>query len=431
MTALDIFEPANERERDFLTRARPRGVRPEIPAAIPSSNVFGSPSQYGSIPLPLMSTQTVLGLPAANRAKHLISNAVAQMSPLDMWTPDGYVADTRPSILARPNSVYQAFDFMQMSVEQAIMHGNCLALLADFDTSGYPQQLAPVPFGFWFAYIDGAGYWVYNIGGELYSRDEVFHVRANAAPNQVMGIGVVAQFRRALGQALDEQNFAADTYRSGAVPAGVITDLVHTDIDPAQADAVTELWLTNHAGGRAPAFLPKTMKFEPLSWSPRDLQFLQSQQFTVAEMAYMFNMDPTDLGASLAGQSMTYANIEQREQARITDTYAEWMRRFEEEFSDCLPGGNSAKFDPDRLLRTDSKTLAEVEQVEIANETLTPAEARKRRGRRPLPKPPAAPAVPGVPGAPAVTDANGLASDKPTPVPDDPNITETPVKVKA
>lgn len=415
----------------WLSRSRNRGTRPDLPSASPGSNIYPGVSQWGAIDLPNPSAATVKGLPAANRAVSLISNAVAQMAPMEMWTPDGFVSDITPNILARPNSVYTCFDFFQMVIEMAVMHGNFIGLLADWDATGYPQQIVPVPHGFALAYFDGAGYLVYAIGGETYSAEEVVHVRVNATPNQPMGTGVVTQFRRSLGQALDQQNFTADTYRSGSVPTGVI-NLDKDEVDVEQAEAVTTQWIANHAGGRAPAVLPNTMKFSPISWSPEDMQFLEARDFTVGEIAHMFNLDPTDLGAARPGSSETYANIEQRQAQRIVDTYAPWMLRLEQTWADLIPGGNVAKLCPDNLLRTDSKTRSEVQQLMIGNETLTVDEARATYGKKPLPKPKTPPALP--PAAPGAV-APGAAPDQlnagaPQPDPNDPNISQTPIKVK-
>jgi HK97 family phage portal protein len=370
----------------FWNRARSRGLRPEIPAVAPGTNIFPGSGQWGEVALPLPPTTAVLGLPAASRARNLISNAVAQMAPMELWTPDGYKADYAPQILTRPNSVYGCFDWFQMVLNIVIMHGTFCGIKADFDKDGYAQQIVPVPPGLFLARYDRAGYLVVDILGETYSREEVVLVRANCAPNQPMGIGVVHQFRRSIGMALDQQNFAASTYRSGSIPAGIIR-LDLPEIDPIQATAVQAQWLSSHSSGaRAPAVLPKTMSFEPLQWSPEDMQFLQARQFTTGEIAHMFNLDPSDLGAALAGSSMTYANIEQRQQVRIVDSYAPWMRRLEEEWSDLVPGQYVAKLQPENLSRTDTKTRAEVDGLQIANKTLTPDEARHRDGKRPLPK---------------------------------------------
>jgi len=282
-----------------------------------------------------------------------------------------------------------------------------------------------------------------------------------------MGTGVITQFRRSLGQALDQQNFAADTYRSGSVPAGII----HVDtpeVDVAQATLAQTQWLTNHSAGRAPAVLPNRMTFEALQWTPEDMQFLEARQFTVGEIAHMFNLDPTDLGAALLGDSMTYANIEQRQVQRTVDSYSQWMRRFEEEISDCLPGSNVAKLVPANLQRTDTKTVAETDQLQVGTSMRSTDELRKRDGIRPLPHPepgtimhdgtlvPHIPPKPGSPehlailkaSAPAAADGplgpdgkpvvGGVADaqdtgggvTKPTVIPGT-DITETPAKVKA
>lgn len=423
----------------LLSRMRARGLRTELPSAVPGTSIYPGSGQWGTIPLPLPSTATVEGLPAASRARNMISNAVALMTPMQQWGPDGYISETTAPILLRPNAVYGLFDFWKMAVDMTIMRGDFLAIKADFGPNAYPNQLVPVPAGFWLAYYDQAGYLVYSIGGSIYSRDEVFHVRANAEPNRPMGTGVVTRFRRSLGQALDQQNLAADTYRSGSVPAGII-HLDRAEPDKTQTDFVQGQWITAHSSGsRAPAVLPNTMTFEALQWTPEDMQFLQARQFTVGEIAHMFDLDPTDLGAALTGDSMTYANIEQRQVQRTVDSYSQYMRRIEEEMGDCLPGSTTARLVPANLQRTDTKTTVETDQLQIGNETRTPEEIRKRDGLKPLPKPKAlpapvaAPGAPGVPGGAPATAADpvdGTGISAPTPIPGT-DITETPIKVKA
>lgn len=423
----------------WYNRARSRGLRPELPSAVPGTSIYPGSGQWGEIPLPLPSSLTVEGLPAASRARNMIANAVALMTPFQMWGPDGFISDTTAPILTRPNAVYGLYDFWNMAVRVAIMRGNFMALKADFGPNAYPNQLVPVPTGFWLAYYDQAGYLVYNVGGQVYSRDEVFHVRANAEPNRPMGTGIVTQFRRSLGQALDQQNFAADTYRSGSVPAGLI-HLDMPDLDKTQTDLVQGQWLTNHSGGRVPAVLSNRMTFEALQWSPEDMQFLQARQFTVGEIAHMFDLDPTDLGAALTGDSMTYANIEQRQVQRTVDSYSQWMRRLEEEMGDCLPGSNIAKLVPANLQRTDTKTVAETDQLQVGTSMRSTDELRKRDGLHPLPKPKAiappaaAPGAPGPGGAPAPGTAgedpvSGGGVTAPEPIPGT-DITATPVKVR-
>src|SRR5689334_14420492 len=119
------------------------GRRPAEPIQPKGAISWGGPVQWGPIPLPDFSAQTVLGLPAANRAVTMISNAVASMAPMRLWTPDGYISDQAPNIIVRPNSLYTTFDFFAMLVQEVIVNGNFLAVQADFDVKGYPQQVVP------------------------------------------------------------------------------------------------------------------------------------------------------------------------------------------------------------------------------------------------------------------------------------------------
>lgn len=366
----------------LFRRGRKDDDRKPQPALAQGGTVLQRSGVWGSIDLPNPSPATVLGLPAADHALNIIANGVAEMTPAEQWV-DGYVQDATPLILRQPNVTFGTFEFFHMVVGEALMHGNFLAIKADFQ-DGYPRQLVPVPWGLWFAYYEG-GRVIYDVAGMKYGAQDVFHVRINCGANQPMGIGVVAKFRRQFGMALDSQNFAADTYRSGSVPAGVIkVDVPEFDED--QARAIAAQWIENHAGGRAPAVIPSMYTYEPLTWSPKDMQFLEEQQFQVATIAHMFNLSATDLDTSIGGTSMTYANIEQRTQDRITQVFQPWMRRIEEQLTDCLPQGE-ARLDAEKLLRTDSKTRAEVNQINIATGITSVEEARKVEGRKPLPKP--------------------------------------------
>jgi hypothetical protein len=92
----------------------------------------------------------------------------------------------------------------------------------------------------------------------------------------------------------------------------------------------------------------------------------------------MFNLDPTDLDAAVAGGrgAITYANREQREIERITHSVGPWLRRFEETWSSLLPGRRNIAFDVERLLRTDTLTRMQSTDIGLKNGTFTLNDAR-------------------------------------------------------
>lgn len=392
----------------FTRSAKPRGIRPELPNPLPGT-IF-SPAQWGDVPLPYIGDGQVFGLPAFWRALNMVANGVASMSPLELWSPDGLTKLPTPSVLGRPLATMHTFDYWHSAVVTAMCRGNFVGLQADFDATGYPQQVVPIPTANVSVAYDGAGYLVYWIAGEAYSADQIVHIRAFTTPSSPWGIGVVENFRRALSQQLNQQMLVNDTYSTGSIPSGVITLTDLQEITTDQANTVQSQWEDNHGGRKRVAVLPASMTFTELSLSPEDAQFIEARQMSVSEAAFICGLSPSDLDASVGGTSITYQNIEQRQISKVTESYGPWMRRFEEAWSDLVPGGNYAKFCPENLLRTDSETRAKVHEVNIGSGVETVNEARAIEGRKPAPP------------KPEVT--------APTPVPGT-DIQETPVKVKA
>lgn len=416
------------------TAQRPRDVRPELGYPYPGGIYPWGNSSFGPTFTPHINETQVRGLPAAWRCLNMLGNGVASMSPLDARDADDLrKPKDAPVVFKRPSAIYDPFDWWHMAVCTAAMHGNFVGILDDIDADGYPRQVIPIPTGFVFARYGTSGLLEYPVSGfeRPFTADEVVHVRAFSIPGSPWGIGVVENFRRSFGLALEQQAMAADTYHSGSVPSGVITT-DRPQQDNKQATDIQQQWLDAHGRGqRKPAVLPSGWTFAPLSWSPEDAQFLESRLFSVGEMAFMFGFDPADLGAAFPGSaaSITYQNTEQREIGRVTDSYGPWMRRFEEAWTNLAPAGTEAYFNVDRRLRLDAKTRAEVHQLNIATQVETVDEAREADGKPPLPK---KDALPLEAAAPALgPDGQPLPEKPPAPeqVPDT-EIEVKPVSVK-
>lgn len=353
------------------------------------SNLWGSSS-----PVPLVSEGNVLGLPAAWRAINLCANGVAQMTPPRVLAADGVTPLDAPPIVTRPCAAMGAFDFWHSAVAHLNSTGNLVGILADPEpATGWPRQAIPVNSSFVHCYFDAAGFVRYTIGDLDLSAEEVVHVRLYTIPGDPWGIGAVTNFRRALGAKLDEQNLSAGTFKQGAVPSGIVK--VHRPkVTKDQADEIQEQWITAHSsGGRVPAVLSEQFDFTPIAWSPEDAEFLASRQFSVAEIAFMFNLDPTDLAAAMGmSGALTYANTTQREVSRTVNTYGPICRRFGDAWSDLLPGGSFVQFVPEHLMLMTPLERAELQAVELTSGTLTKNEARAALNREPIAEPTPAPA---------------------------------------
>jgi phage portal protein BeeE len=71
------------------------------------------------------------------------------------------------------------------------------------------------------------------------------------------------------------------------------------------------------------------VKYTPIQVSPEESQFLATQQANVAQVARYFWIPPEMVGGS-GGNSMTYANVEQRSLDFLTYAVSFWLKRIED-----------------------------------------------------------------------------------------------------
>lgn len=375
--------------RPDLARSRSTDVRPvepQLPAYSTSGQAFASfLSALEADQLGLSGTSAteagLRGIPAANFARNRIANAVAMMSPLKVYDGTTEILPT-PLVAHRPLVTLGIFDYWHQAISHALTSGNFVGVPIDDG-----RQVLPIPSHLVNCYRDRAGYDVYAISGMAgppLSSEEVIHVRGpHTIPGDPWALSPVTVFATAIGEAIDLQRYGASAFRDGGVPAAALTLDQPAPLPDGTADAVRANWVSHHAGKKGLAVLPRGLELKVLSWSPHDAEFINAKQMTVAEMALVFDLDPTDLTATVGGQAMTYANIFDRQNDRIVSAYGPWMRRFEEAWTDLLPLAQCAEFEPERTMRMSPKDLAEVQGLRIASGITDVDEERALEGRPP------------------------------------------------
>jgi HK97 family phage portal protein len=104
--------------------------------------------------------------------------------------------------------------------------------------------------------------------------------------------------------------------------------------------------------------LEEGLKFEPIGVSHEDSQFIESKRFTIEEIARIFGVPPSMIGADIKG-SMTYANAETRALDFLKFCLGPWLSRIESavNFTCISPLERRqmyVEFLPDALLATDT-----------------------------------------------------------------------------
>ena len=309
---------------------------------------------------------TTYGIPAAWRCVTFIANAVANTGPpvghqgyegpMDSDVP----LEVQPHVLQNPWPMMTPHEYWTMVTASLLLHGNFIGVPRDFDPdTGFPRQVVPInPTAVEFSLEDGVP--TYKYGDFEWEWGEVLHIRGFTPPGSLWGIGVIKAHRIGLSEAVDHQDYGMNIYGGSAVPPWVV-GVDNPELTEAQAEKLQQRMATiRENGSKLPAVIPSTMNISTLAFSPADAQFLEAKRVNATEIAWMFGMDPADLGVSTPGASLTYANIGERSVERLVHTVGPWTRRIEQAWSAYLmPGKQHCHFQAGNLLKMDPKSLGE------------------------------------------------------------------------
>lgn len=369
----------------------PRGTREPEPAPWPAQ---GTP-WWGPWTLPWASdgsanptmigtyadaTSATLAIPAAWRATNLIAGFVAQMGLVSLDGDPPRHIDQGRQLLNNPWPLISYFDWMFGVAASIVLRGNFYAVKADYDQStGNPRQYIPVSVDDVTVNFEN-GVLTYDVVGidRPLHWNQMFHVRGFMLPGMLTGVGVIEAHRTGLFQTRELMDFGSGAYGSGGVPPVVIT-VDKPELAEGEAEYLQSRWVMRHsAKDRRPAVVPKIVSIEKVGLSMDDAEYLESRKFSIAEIAYMFNLDPSDLGASFSsnGGRIEYSNIEARMRDRLVFSLAPWMNRIEQAYNMDLPGNCHVKFQTADLFRADSLTRMQTYEIAIRNDIMTPEEVR-------------------------------------------------------
>jgi HK97 family phage portal protein len=287
------------------------------------------------------------------------------------------------------------FEGIEFLVASMLLHGNGYALMIRNEGGDKIVRLLPIPATcvtrVWREKRDGvARKWLAVAGiDEPLTADEVLHI-PGLSKDGICGMSPIDAAREAIGLGLAAEAVAASLFDSGLLNGGYLQ--AEEDLTDEQAALAKQRW-RNKVGGRVRAFevalLSRGFKYIPATIPPKDAQFLESRQFSIAEIARLYGMPP-----ALLFEYMATGNVDAEKLGAqwVRFGLASLLKRVETRLSlHLLPRGTFCEFVADALLRGTSKEQAEVIAIEIDSGTLPVEEARALKNRPPLPAPPAPP----------------------------------------
>ena len=317
--------------------------------------------------------KTALGIPAIWRGVTLISDAIGAL-PIHAYRK-GELVDPSPKILERPVPTETRMETYAAMAASLLVHGNYIAVLGEPGANGLPDFFYPVEVNRVHVNREDDGRVTYRIDDKTYDKSEIFHVKNFTMPGSLVGEGILAVQRQAIGKGIAINEYAARYFDGGVLPSAVIKSS-NPDLSQEEADALKAAWMAMYsARNRQPAVLNSSTDFEVLSSNAQESQLIEAQQQSLVEAANILGLPAYYLGAP--NSSRTYSNVEQENLQLVRWSIQPIAERIEQAMSDLLVRGQYAKFNYDSLLRTDTLTRYQAHKIALEAGFLTVDEVRE------------------------------------------------------
>lgn len=285
-----------------------------------------------------------------------------------------------------PNEECSALVWRELMLMSACLTGNGYALI-ERSPDGRPtglfylrpdlMQVQRFPDGqIVYQYSGGSGN-----GTQTYDSYSIFHLMGISSDG-VLGYSPISLARQAIGLALASEAYGAAYYRNASRPSGALqTD---KELSPEALQRLRESWESRMKGVQSAgsvAVFEGGLKWQPISLSPEDSQWLQSREFQREEICSIFRVPPSVIGI---GQKQSYASAEQANQQWVSGCLSSWAARLESEAHRKLMRygeGFSTEISFDPMLKTDLMTRYQTFSVARQFGWLSVNEIRAELGR--------------------------------------------------
>ena len=344
---------------------------------------------------------TALNASAVMACVTMLAEDVAKLTPRILCrNADGSRTEAKDhylyELLYRPNAWQDWLEFAEQMQCSLIMRGNAFAVIAR-NGRGLPVKLIPVNAD-WVALWETADgdlfYRVTPQGLHLMAelRDQPFlipfedmlHVRGFSM-NGLLGVSRIVLAREAIGLFLAQEQQAARWMANSARPSGYLT--TDAKLTPEGAARMKADWQASAAGIRNTGSTPvleQGVKWQGMSLSASDMEFIASRQFQLQEIARIFRIPPHMIGEL---SRSTNNNITQQGQEYVNYTISGFTRRWEMKLDttfDLRREGLEVDFDMSELLRADLASRMNIYRTGIMSMVMTPDEARIDAGLPPM-----------------------------------------------
>jgi HK97 family phage portal protein len=287
---------------------------------------------------------------------------------------------------SEPNGYQTAFEFKRLLVTQLCLRGNAYAW-AERDRAGRVLAFRPVHPDLMTVKraTDGTPVYEFELwpgdGRQACTREDMIHAKWMST-NGYTGKSPIKVGAEAIGVTLATQEHGARYFQNGSKASGVL--MADGNLDPDRARKVKDDWQQNMSGVKnagAVAVLPTGVKFQQLTITNEDAQYLAARMFQNKDIGRLYKLPPF-LIFETEGSTSWGTGLEQQMLAFLMLCLQPYITCIEQQFDRFvrLPRSNRdlyTRMNAKALLRMDSAAAAQFMKSLWEMGALTANEARE------------------------------------------------------
>lgn len=304
--------------------------------------------------------------------------------PVDVYRKTGFgnvLVDTPPILKDPSGSQVDITEWLYNTQVDLDTVGNTFGIITERDGQNLPKRIDLVPREEVIVRVRN-GEVSYLIGGESFTRSEIWHERQYTMSGLAVGLSPIAHAALSIQQSQSAQEFAANWFAGGAIPAATLKH-EQQKVDPADADAVKARFRLAVENNDI-FVVGKDWDYKIIEAQGNQASFLETSKATDIDIARFMGVPADVIDAERAGSAITYANVVQAHLRLLIINIGAPVTRREKALSRLVPSPRFVKLNSDALLRMDPETASKVLGQKIRDRMLAPSEARELDDRPPF-----------------------------------------------
>lgn len=329
-------------------------------------------------------------LAAVASCVRVLSDDVAQL-PLVLYRKEGDrripAADKElyKILKSQPNEWQTAFEWRRDMARSLLLRGNAYSYVT-FGVDGFPIEVLPLQADRVEVEQRDNKKLVYTYrvdSGKTSTFDQrnILHIRG-PSEDGVKGLSPVSLHRETIGDGIAAQEYGSRFFSNGAKPGGLLQS--DAKVPPESKKAIREDFerMLSEQNAHRIAVVDQGVKFQPLSISPEDAQYIEGRKFNRSEICGLYGVPPHRIGDL---DNATFSNIENQNISYVYSGLMPHLVNIEQAIErDLIPeDGYYAKHKVDALLRGDARSRAEALQIQRRNGIISANEWREMEDLNP------------------------------------------------